>query len=161
MFESLSDYTSAVNAYRAAGMWRESLSSAAMIPFGASEMEELALALSDASVEAKEFTDAARIQLDYLHQDENGIRYLCKGYNFAEATRIASRSSKRRACLDIIDSGLTEGFGTITELIADCKSQLQAQVPRLHELRQKKLTDPGKRCLRSVKPRQWTRLTTL
>lgn len=50
----------------------------------------------------------------------------------------------RRADLleSVIDTGLTEGFTSMTELLAECKSQLGAQVPRLRELRQKRAEDP-------------------
>lgn len=42
----------------------------------------------------------------------------------------------------VIDPGLGEAFASSTELLADCKSQLLAQVPRIRELRLKALLDP-------------------
>ena len=42
----------------------------------------------------------------------------------------------------MIDPGLVEGMGSMTELLADCKSQLNAQIPRIRELRIKKAEDP-------------------
>ena len=41
-----------------------------------------------------------------------------------------------------MDGGLAEGMATITELLADCKGQLNAQLPRLRELRVKKRETP-------------------
>ena len=35
-----------------------------------------------------------------------------------------------------------EGMGTMTELLAECKAQINAQVPRLRELRVKKVEEP-------------------
>ena len=42
----------------------------------------------------------------------------------------------------IIDPGLIEASATMTEMLSEMKSQLSAQVPRLRELRQRKLDDP-------------------
>lgn len=41
-----------------------------------------------------------------------------------------------------MDGGLAEGMASMTELLADCKSQLNAQIPRIRELRAKKAQDP-------------------
>lgn len=45
---------------------------------------------------------------------------------------------------EVIDPGLGEGFATLSELLAECKGQLGAQVPRLRELRAIKAKDPRK-----------------
>jgi len=45
---------------------------------------------------------------------------------------------------EVIDPGLVEASGSMTEFLAECKGQLQAQVPRLRELRIKKEEDPRK-----------------
>jgi elongator complex protein 1 len=42
----------------------------------------------------------------------------------------------------VVDPGLGEGFAQTSELIADCKAQLTAQVNRLRELRAKKEENP-------------------
>ncbi|TKA78470.1 hypothetical protein B0A49_03847, partial [Cryomyces minteri] len=140
-YEYLSDYTSASEAYRAANLWREALSSATLVPLSASEIAELALALADGPVESKDFFAAASIHLDYLADVETAVRTWCKGYFFAEALRVVGLRG-RRNLLETVDAGLTEGSAAVTELLADCKSQLGAQVPRLRELRLKKAEDP-------------------
>jgi len=43
---------------------------------------------------------------------------------------------------ELVDSAIVDGFNTISELIADCKGQIQAQVTRIRELRVKKEEDP-------------------
>ena len=43
---------------------------------------------------------------------------------------------------DVIDAGLVEASATITELLAEMRTQLQHQIPRLRELRVKKEEDP-------------------
>ncbi|KAK5165983.1 hypothetical protein LTR04_000926 [Oleoguttula sp. CCFEE 6159] len=140
-YEYLSDYTSASEAYRAANLWREALSSATLVPLSAAEIAELALALADGLVESKDFFAAALIHLDYLADVETAVRTWCKGYFFAEALRVVGLRG-RRNLLETVDAGLTEGSAVVTELLADCKSQLGAQVPRLRELRLKKADDP-------------------
>lgn len=42
----------------------------------------------------------------------------------------------------VLDVGLVEGMASMTELLANCKTQLVKQVPRIRELRTKKSEDP-------------------
>ncbi|PWW72432.1 IkappaB kinase complex, IKAP component [Tuber magnatum] len=42
----------------------------------------------------------------------------------------------------VVDAGLAEGFAQSSELIAECKRQLKAQLDRIHELRAKKKDNP-------------------
>lgn len=67
---------------------------------------------------------------------------------FDEALRIASKQkesddvSYQKIIDTTIDPGVREGFAQITELLADCNSQIKSQVNRLNELRTKKAADP-------------------
>ncbi|KAF2840587.1 elongator complex protein 1 [Patellaria atrata CBS 101060] len=140
-YEYLSDHTSASAAYFSANMWRESLSSATLIPLPEAELSSLALSLADDAAESKNYFDAATIHLDYLHNVSTAIHLFCKCFHYAEAMRICGLH-RRPDLLSAIDTGLVEGSATMSELLADCKSQLAAQVPRLRELRLKKETDP-------------------
>lgn len=141
-YEYLTDYTAACDAYQAANMWRECLSSATLIPMGEDEITSTAESLADGLVEAKDYYPAAIIRLDYLNDVEGAVRTYCKGYYFAEAIRILGMQRRRELLESVVDPGLVEGSATMTELLADMKGQLGAQVPRLRELRQKKEEDP-------------------
>ncbi|GME32947.1 Cytochrome c oxidase subunit VIIc [Neofusicoccum parvum] len=84
----------------------------------------------------------ATVQLDYLNDLEAAARTFCKGYFFAEAMRVVGLRRRLELIESIIDPGLVEGSASMTELLADCKGQINAQVPRLRELRVKKAEDP-------------------
>ena len=141
-YEFLGDYTSALDAYRAANMWQEALSSAYLIPLEGTEVKELASALADTLVETKQYAEAATIHREHLGDIETAAKLLCKGYHFSAAIRLVSLNGVPSLLKEVIDPGLVEGSAMITEMLAEMKSQLGAQIPRLRELRQKKAADP-------------------
>lgn len=143
-YEYLLDYTAASDAYRAANMWRECLASATLAPLPEDEVKSLAEALAEGAVESKDHFSAATIYLDYLQDVETATRTFCKGYFYAEALRVIGLQRRKDLVETVVDAGLVEGSATMTELLADMKTQLAAQVPRLRELRQKKAEDPRK-----------------
>ena len=107
-------------------------------------MTSLATSLAESLEESKEYSAAATIQLEYLSDVDAAAQSLCKGHHFPEAIRIVSLHARQNLLKDVIDPGLGEGFATLTELLAECKGQLKAQVPRLIELREVKARDPRK-----------------
>ena len=141
-YEYLNDYVSASESYRLAHLWRESLSSATLIPLEESALKAHASTLAETLLELKDYHSAAIIQLEYLHDLEAGGRMLCKGYSFAEAIRILGLHRRSDLLQPIVDAGLIEGMAAMTELLAECKSQLNAQAARLRELRVKKAEEP-------------------
>lgn len=141
-YEYVEDFRSAFESYRSAGLWQSCLSAAALVPIGDDELRELAGDLAASVEEVKNFRAAATIHLDYLHDLEGAVRLLCKGYHFSEATRLVGLHGKLEMMRSLIDPGLIEASASLTELLAEMKSQLNAQIPRLRELRQKKAEDP-------------------
>ena len=141
-YEYLSDYTSASEAFRQAHLWKESLSCATMIPLPQPQLHSLAHALADTLSESKDFFAAATIHLDYLADIPTASRTFCKGYFFADALRTIGLHHQPALLNSVIDPGLVDGMVSTTELLADCKAQLRAQVPRIQELRAKKAQDP-------------------
>lgn len=141
-YESLKDHESACEAFRQAHLWRECLSNASFVPFEASRLQSLARDLSDDMVETKDFHSAALLNQDYLSDSTMAAKLFCKGYHFPDAIRIAALHGRLDLLEAVIDPGLVEGMATMTELLADCKSQLHAQIPRIRELRAKKAEDP-------------------
>ena len=141
-YEYLGDYVLASEAYRLAHLWRESLSSASLVPLSQTSLNSLARALADSLVELKDYSSAATIHLDHLHDVEAAARTHCKGYLYAEAIRILSLHARSDLLEPIVDGGLAEGMAAMTELLAECRGQLNAQLPRLRELRIKKAEAP-------------------
>ena len=141
-YEYLTDYSSASDAFRQAHLWKESLSSANLIPLPQPQLRSLAQTLADILSESKDFYSAATIQVDYLADIATAGRTFCKGYFFADALRIIGLHQRPDLLESVIDTGLLEGMASMTELLADCKSQLNAQIPRIRELRTKKAEDP-------------------
>jgi elongator complex protein 1 len=120
----------------------ECLYNAVMAHVSAAELSTLARDLAGSLEESKNFVDAATIHLDYLGDLEGSARLLCKGYSFADATRQVSFRQRPELLEQIIDPGLIDAAASMTEMLAEMKSQLGAQLPRLRELRQKKADDP-------------------
>lgn len=141
-YEYISDHASAYEAYKAVTMWQECLSNAALVPVSQDELASLARDLAGSLEEAKDFSAAATIHLDFLYDLEGCARLLCKAYQFAQAIVKVVVRQRSDLLSTVIDSGLIEASATITELLAEMKTQLHAQVPRLRELRQKKAEDP-------------------
>lgn len=141
-FEYLKEYSAASEAYCLAHLWKQSLFCATLSGQGQSQIQTLARTLAEDLVEAKDFSSAAIIHLDYLSDIVAAARFYCKAYDFAEAMRVISLQNRTDLLQSVIDVGLTEGMAKMTELLSDCKNQLNAQVPRIHELREKKAENP-------------------
>ncbi|UKZ82239.1 hypothetical protein TrVFT333_010024 [Trichoderma virens FT-333] len=138
-------YLESKSQYREAGLAYESIKNYAKATScyrSADSKAELATALADALWEAKDFSSAAIIHLDYLASLEMAVKCLCRGYHFAEAIRLVIQNSRPDLLETAIDVGLAEALGRTTEFLADCKAQLRAQVPRVAELRLKAAEDP-------------------
>jgi elongator complex protein 1 len=145
-YESLSNYVKATSCYLSSGpsQWRETLFSALSQtpPLSGAPLIDLATSLYDALIESKDYFAAGTIQLDYLSSIENAARTFCKGYFFADAMHLVALKQKPELLESVIDPGLAEALASSTELLAECKAQLLAQVPRIRELRIKALADP-------------------
>lgn len=141
-YQYLGDNESASESFRQAHLWKESLACATLIPLSQPQLHSLCQVLADALSESKDFFSAATIHLDYLSDIPHAARLFCKGYFFADALRVIGLHQRPDLIGSVIDAGLIEGMATMTELLADCKSQLNAQVPRIRELRAKKAEDP-------------------
>jgi elongator complex protein 1 len=145
-YEALGKYTQATSCYLSSGpsQWRETLFCALSQtpPLLGAPLTNLATSLHDALIESKDYFSAATIHLDYLSSIENAARTFCKGYFFADALHLISLRQRPDLLEPVIDQGLAEALASSTELLAECKAQLQAQVPRIRELRAKALADP-------------------
>ncbi|KAH7311658.1 elongator complex protein [Stachybotrys elegans] len=145
-YESLQNYNKATSCYLTAGAecWQECLFVAQLQdpPPSAASSASLASDLAEALWEAKDYSAAAKIHLEYLDSIDMAIKCLCKGYHFADAIRIVIQKNRPDLLESAVDVGLAEALGSMTEFLADCKGQLLAQVPRIAELRRKAAEDP-------------------
>lgn len=141
-YESLEVYNEAYKSYHLAHMWRESLYCAMMASLSEEELtshiNDLILTLE----EARDFVSAATVYADHLHDIETAAQLLCRGSKFADAARLLALHGKKDLVAGIVDTGLAEAMGSMTDLLVDCKSQLNAQVPRVRELRLLRAADP-------------------
>ncbi|KAH6639827.1 elongator complex protein 1 [Boeremia exigua] len=142
-YEYLSDHASAWPSYRAANLWREALTSATLAGVSDGELTSLATSLAEGLTESKDYHSAALITLEYLSDLPSATKLLCRGHHFAEATRLAILHRTPALLESAIDPALIERSADTTEFLADMRSQLLAQVPRLLELRAKKALDPA------------------
>ncbi|OOF97813.1 hypothetical protein ASPCADRAFT_141486 [Aspergillus carbonarius ITEM 5010] len=142
-YESLELYTDAYKCYHLAHLWRESLYCAMMVPLSPTELANHATTLaSTLTEESKDYISAAQIHADHLRDIPTAARLLCRGSRFSEATRLLALNNQQTLIPEIVDSGLSDSMGSMTDLLADFRSQLNAQVPRIRELRVRRATDP-------------------
>ncbi len=138
----MGQYQKALESYRAAGCWREALYCAAQANVAQPQVQALARSFADSLYESKDFLNAARLYIDYGNDVEMAARTYCKGYLFAEAMRLIKSHGEDAFLGSVVDTGLGEAMAESTELLAECKTQINAQVPRLRELRTKRDEDP-------------------
>ncbi|KAF3924227.1 hypothetical protein ABW21_db0203079 [Orbilia brochopaga] len=141
-FEHLALWESALAAYQKCGMWQEALYASSRIPLSSEETKELARVLADALIESKDFKNAARIYLDYYEDTKEAVSAYCKGSFFGEAMRVVALKQEFQLIDEVVDPGLVESFNTTSELIADFLEQIESQISRIKELREKKQRDP-------------------
>lgn len=148
IYEHLGDYSNALDLYELSGEWQQSLSIAAKA-YGAEELDEkmteLANHLAELTLESRKYRDSATIYLEYLNNAREAARILCKGFLFNDALRVVAQqpaSAQQELVDEVITPGILEGFTQITELVSDCKGQINSQISRLEVLRLKKEEDP-------------------
>lgn len=142
-YESLALYDLAWPAYQLAHQWREALTCAMLAQLPGDQFHSLAQSLATSLVEeSKDYQSAATIQADHLFDIITAAKLLCKGSFFGEATRLLALHGQTSAIPSVLDAGLAEKFSEVIELLADCRGQFNAQVPRIRELRTKKAEDP-------------------
>ncbi len=147
-YESLHIFADAARCYHLAApsYWRESLFCLGMTQPSSEALQQAAQGFADSLAEIKSYFDAATIYATYLRDPVHAARLFCKGNFFASAFELVT--SPLAPCPEllepngVIDSGLNDALGATTELLAECKGQLSAQVPRIKELRERAAADP-------------------
>ncbi|KAG7661958.1 ELP1 [[Candida] subhashii] len=141
IFEYLYDYETALENYILAKKWKLAL---ALVEKGSdnSKLIDSADRLVNSLVADHKYSDAAEIEYHFLGHVDEAIRLYCKNYWYDHAVMLAYKTNSAAMIESIVDVQLGEGFGTIAELLADCKGQMNSQLRRLRELRAKKQEDP-------------------
>ncbi|KAI5965550.1 ELP1 [Candida pseudojiufengensis] len=140
-FEYLGDLTKALENYILAKKWRQALSIVEKSEYK-DKLTETANDLVNTLTADHKYSDAAEIEYQFLGNIRESVKLYCKQYWFDQAILLAEKTQNEELIESVVDVQLNEGFGTIAELLADCKGQMNSQVRRLRELRTKKEEDP-------------------
>ena len=140
-YEYLNDYENALENYILGKKWKEALTIVQKSEFS-ERLVESAEKLTASLIEDHKYAEAAEIEFYFLGNIEEAVRLYCKNYHYDSAILLATKENKVELIGSIVDTQLGEGFGSIAELLADCKGQMTSQLRRLRELRDKKKEDP-------------------
>lgn len=133
-YEFLDDKPAALEDYILAKKWNEALA--------IDSLRDTAERLVALLTEEHKYAAAAEIEVRFLNNVSAGVTLYCQSYFYAEAILLAEEKNQSDLIKSVVDVQLGEGFGTIAELLADCKGQMTSQLRRLRELRAKKAEDP-------------------
>lgn len=142
VYEKLSRFEDALDNYVLAKKWREAISIALKPEFKESKLIETCNSLIDGLTLIHENKAAAYISFKYLNNIKEALEYYGKEYEYSAAIQLCMEEEKPELIHEVVDPSIREGFGTIAELLADCKGQIESQLKRLRELREKKSLDP-------------------
>ncbi|CCJ31569.1 unnamed protein product, partial [Pneumocystis jirovecii] len=137
-YEILNNYEYAIAMYKKAGLWRKALTLAMKSKISSDDMNKLAESLSCIMQDKRKFCDAADIEIYYLKNLKEGLRLLCKSFDYNKAYELAQYYNSSELIQDIIIPGLLEGFFELTELFYELSSQLKIQVERVRVIRKKR-----------------------
>ena len=149
-YQLVGEKENSLECYIKAAFWKEALNIASSMPLSTEELSNLAYRLADALMERGEYTDAARLYIDYGSDEmaiAKAVKALAKAYQFSEAIRLVNGKVGATKVAEIAHPAILECFAQTTELLSDLKGQIGAQVPRLRVLRGKKAEDPGSRLM--------------
>lgn len=140
-YEYLGDFTNALENYIMGKKWKEAMAIVQQSEYSEKLIESAERLVSSLTDEHK-YAAAAEIEFYFLGNIEEAVKLYCKNYYYEDAILLAWKENRSELVKDIVDVQLGEGFGTIAELLADCKGQMTSQLRRLRELRAKKQEDP-------------------
>ncbi|CDO94325.1 unnamed protein product [Kluyveromyces dobzhanskii CBS 2104] len=138
--EMLGEWNEALEAYTLGKKWNEAMS--IVLRYFSDRKEDTAEELISTLTFEHRFVDAAQLEIRFMKNIKAGMDLLCRAYDYEGATLIATAENQPSLIDEVVDPALGDGFGTIAELLADCKGQVNSQLKRLRELRQKKAEDP-------------------
>ncbi|GAA5883430.1 hypothetical protein JCM3774_004277 [Rhodotorula dairenensis] len=143
MFRLGGEPDKAMVAYQRAHAWQELFT----LALGAGQVDDdglkdLAAEVAEDLVSKRRHAEAARVLLDYAKDVEAAIDALCEGNLHTEAVRTATFATRP----DLIDSRIKESTLELqNRLLEDCeelREQIEKQVDRLHDLKDKQEQNP-------------------
>ncbi|CAK9441233.1 uncharacterized protein LODBEIA_P51020 [Lodderomyces beijingensis] len=142
-YEYLGRLDEALENYVLAKKWRQALSIVETAdPKNQEKLIDTANTLVATLTADHRYSEAAEIEYQFLNNVREAVKLYCKQYWFDEAILLAQRTKNTDLIDSVVDPQISEGFGAIAELLADCKGQMSSQLRRLRELRSKKEQDP-------------------
>lgn len=143
LFAQCRQLRKAIDADVKAGNWREALAAAHTTVKEKAEMHKLAQRVASSLSSYGRNTEAALIALDYLEDVEEGVRLLCKDFEFGEAKRIAAKYGRAEELIEgVIRPLVLESAESLLEEIREIEDQGTKQFARLQELRIRKRERP-------------------
>ncbi|AET38772.1 Elongator subunit IKI3 Ecym_3279 [Eremothecium cymbalariae DBVPG len=140
VYEMLCKWSDAVAVYTLGNKWAEALS--IVTTHFPKKIPEISEKLVNSLTLEHKYAAAAQIELKFLNNIPASVELYCKASAYDEAILLCSEKGQINLVTEVVDPALGEGFSTVAELIADCKSQVNSQLKRLRELRTKKEADP-------------------
>lgn len=140
-YEKLGMYEDALEDYITGNKWLEAIAIALRPEFKDKFVSTCEQLVSNLTY-VHQYSSAAYISYKYLNDIKGSLEVYCKDHEYSRAIEICMVENKPELIETVIDPLLGDGFGSIAELLADCKGQIESQLRRLRELRTKKLEDP-------------------
>ncbi|KAG1716214.1 hypothetical protein ID866_954 [Astraeus odoratus] len=142
VFVEASDIRKAMVAHERALEWQELFELTAKETLSEDEIKDIAYRISEELLSKKRYSEAARVLMDYAHDDHQAVIALVQGNEFSEARRIVVLSGKQQLLQDVIMPAALEMKGQLSEDLNEMREQIRKQVVRLRELRVKKIQEP-------------------
>lgn len=128
----------ALEAYRESTNWTQAIRLAFVEKLAPAEIVAMAKSFVDELESSRQFTQAARICLDYIRDVEQAVSLLCRGGEFSEARRILTTYSRHDLNQVTLHPLLIEAASTLIDDIGEMSEQLHKQLGRIRELREKR-----------------------
>lgn len=134
-FELLGEFSKASDAYVKGCNWKRAL---ALFFSSSEERQSVTRELVEVCETNKQYKDCAHLLLHYLNDPRGALEMFCSADKFDDAMLVAASHPELK---DVLLDQLRESFGHFQELLADCASQIPAQVRRLRAIRDKRRED--------------------
>ncbi|RIA90959.1 IKI3 family-domain-containing protein, partial [Glomus cerebriforme] len=126
--------SSALEAYKKSGAWREAFAIAQELKYSSDEMFLLSKELSETLADKRQYQEAAQILLDYTRQPEDAVVLLNKGHHWKEAIRISYMYDRADLIETNVRPSVLEGHNNLLQDINSMLDQLSLQTVRLQEI---------------------------
>ncbi|KAK4687641.1 elongator complex protein 1, partial [Tremellales sp. Uapishka_1] len=137
-----SDAAKAMKAYEKAHAWRDLFTLALQQRIPQHALLEMCERVTDHLASRGRTLDASQVYLDYAKDVDSAVDVLCRGTEFSEAYRVATKYDREDLVESAIHTGLEDAQESLTEVFEEMEGQLKKEMSRLGELRRIRLEDP-------------------